>query len=119
MLLADFRVECCPFRYVKLVIGTRNVFDLTDGEGIDVREVSNGLTAIRSVDERSDPISMCRRISATRSGLKAEVAQVNIDVSAPTGISGCSVPRAESSSESSTFCSSRISALVSFSVCSL
>jgi hypothetical protein len=43
VLLADFRVECCPFRYVKLVIGTGNVFDLTDGEGIDVCKLSNGL----------------------------------------------------------------------------
>ena len=61
----------------------------TDKAKISAHFLTSVVTVSHSSVERSLPSSMRCKISLTRSGLKGVVEQVNIDLSMPTGISGC------------------------------
>jgi hypothetical protein len=42
MLLADFCIKCCSFRYVKFMNSAWDMFDLTNRQGKDICKVFNG-----------------------------------------------------------------------------
>ena len=69
----------------------------TDKAKISANFLTSIVTVSRSSVERSLPSSTRHKILLTHSGLKGAEEQVNIDLSMPTGISGCSLPGVESS----------------------